>query len=456
MPNEKVIFDIICSNLRTRNLLVFALQQRGKERFELSRGNRPDLVIIDCEKPETKNDFLKYRRRFPECPAILLLNDSEDNDDFPDECRKGNEFLLLKPFSLNGLLAIIDQCLNSIHPNKSSTQTRSAVSVEKAENSKSLQVLPHQAEGRTAGQGENNNISVASFEINPQSSDNVKTSEEILESPPKTSKVDEEKTIKLAISQKSMHVIKKNAAKKQEIAGKSVRANFPFVLQSDIDLHKTSEVESIRLNIDNRILGYILRGILQQSDAQPIVIKLEIKDLPAFYLSPHTNSLFIPSGDIDLFELAQQDFDKQQVLLSPGEMPEPELQHPYEKLDAFLWKLALYTYRGYLPEEVNVLEPVYLRYWPNLTRFMPTPNGMRISALLCRQPAKMANIIRVLNIPQRHVFNFYAAASTLGLAGQAIRDSDQLLIPTYPIRASENHALIQQLVNKLNASGEAK
>ena len=47
MANNKVVIDIIAPNSRTFNMLEFVLQQHGKGRFELSRGNRPDLVVVD-------------------------------------------------------------------------------------------------------------------------------------------------------------------------------------------------------------------------------------------------------------------------------------------------------------------------------------------------------------------------------------------------------------------------
>jgi len=102
------------------------------------------------------------------------------------------------------------------------------------------------------------------------------------------------------------------------------------------------------------------------------------------------------------------------------------------ELEAFLWKLALYTFGGYLPKGIDVNKPVYLKYWPNLTRLEPTPDAMRIASLLCRQPVALAFIVRILNIPQRHVFNFYAAANAAGYAGPAVREVDNMLQPFYP------------------------
>jgi len=455
MPIDKVIFDIICPNSRTRNMLEFALLKHNKEHFELSRGNRSDMVIVDCEKPVSKNDFMKYRHRFPDCPAILLLNSAEDYDDFPEECRKGKEFLLLKPFLLKDLMAIVDQCLDTVNSNESGAQASSTRFQVDSKPSNGTQNLPQLTEHSEDSVAVKENIVEVSSETNLQQLDNNADNEEFLEKSSQGFKFDEEKTIKLAISPKSMEVIKASSAKKSDVAGMDGEEILPFLLQSDIDLDNADEVESIRLNVDNRLLGYIVRAIVQQSATQSAT-HLKLQDGTTFYLSPQTNLLTTTSNNIDLFELAQQDFDKQQVVLSTGQMPEHDSLQPYGRFDAYLWKLALYTYRGYLPEEVNVLEPVYLRYWPNLTRFEPTPNAMRISALLCRQPAKLASIIRLLNIPQKHVFSFYAAASTLGLAGQAIRDSDRLLIPTYPIKTSENHTLIQRLANKLNTLGDVK
>ncbi len=423
MATSKVVFDIISPNSRTRNAVAFALQQQGRGRFELSRGNRPELVIVDCEKPETKADFRKFRHRFPDCPAILLLNQAAEFEDFPEEDQIGAEFLLIKPFGVKDLLATVDQCLNSSSANRIDNKT---ILLARTSNKISVSGVASPPPGKAA-------------------------EEEMTEKLPHTIAAEMEKPTNNLLSPAHGKAAKSRMPRHADDALAGEEAAFPFAPESDIDLNDAAAVERIWLKVDTRLLGHVMRAAALQVPAQSTIC-LALQGGPSFFIFPHTEMVAVTGGNFNLIELAQQNFGDHQVSLSVDAMPKTSFQLTLG-LDAFLWKLALYTYRGLLPKGVKVNEPVYLRYWPNLTRFEPTPNAMRISSLWCRQPASLANIVRMLNIPQKHVFCFYAAASTLGLAGPAIREADSMLAPSFPEEANMTQALIQRLANKLNFSG---
>jgi hypothetical protein len=204
---------------------------------------------------------------------------------------------------------------------------------------------------------------------------------------------------------------------------------YSFALESDIDLANDAAVKNIWLRTDNKLLGYLKSAISQQISARSAIC-LSIRDALRIHIAPYAKTVAVVGENVSLLELARQDFGSGQISISESAMPGKNAQLQLE-LEAFLWKLALYTYRGYLPEGINVNKPVYLKYWPNLTRFEPTPNAMRIASLLCRQPVALAFIVRILNIPQKHVFNFFAAANAIGFAGPAVREVDNMLLPSY-------------------------
>ena len=189
-------------------------------------------------------------------------------------------------------------------------------------------------------------------------------------------------------------------------------------------------VKNIWLKTYNRLLGY-LKSVISQQVSAPSAICLFIHDNLNIHISAYAKTVAIVDENINLQELAGQDFSNGQITVRECAMPDSNALLQLET-ESFLWKLALYTYRGYLPEGIDVNKPVYLKYWPNLTRLEPTPNAMRIASLLSRQPVALAFIVRILNIPQRHVFNFYAAANATGYAGPAVREVDNMLLPSYP------------------------
>lgn len=92
--------------------------------------------------------------------------------------------------------------------------------------------------------------------------------------------------------------------------------------------------------------------------------------------------------------------------------------------EIFMWKLGTTTSRGRLPSGVGLEERVYLRRWPNLTRFSYTDNEMRIIAYWMRQAESVREISEALDIPLPEVCSVYTAAYAAGLSGKARREVD--------------------------------
>ncbi len=125
-----------------------------------------------------------------------------------------------------------------------------------------------------------------------------------------------------------------------------------------------------------------------------------------------------------------------------------------QSLDVFLWKVALWTSLGRLPVGINLTEPVKLRHWPNLTRFYPIPNAMRIATLIIDQPRPLPLIIKVLNLPQTHVFAFYSAAYAIGLIGdRADVAVSQAAAELAAPKKHKHHTLFGRILKRLRGSG---
>jgi hypothetical protein len=379
MANSKVVVDIIAPNPRTYNMLEFVLQQHGKGCFELSRGNRPDLVIVDFDKSDVKAVFRKYRSRFPKIPAVLLLNQPAEYETLSGEDRIGAEFLLLKPFAAKDFVSKIDECLGGIPAQPVRTDLASKYETPE---------LPRSTAARS------------------------------------------EITIPLQTSSAGNHTARLGSRQRTWEPLENEDIAYSFSLESDIDMADDSAVENIWLKIDNKLLGYFKSIVSQQMSARSSIC-LSIGDSLNIFISPYARKVAVAGENVNLSELARQDFGNRKISLRENAKPDKNVLLQLET-EAFLWKLALYTYGGYLPEGIDINKPVYLKYWPNLTRLEPTPNAMRIASLLCRQPVALAFIVRILNIPQKHVFNFYAAANAIGFAGPAVREVDNMLLPSYP------------------------
>lgn len=380
MANSKAVIDIVAPNSRAFNMLEFVLQQQGKGRFELGRGSRPDLAVVDFEQGDAGTAFRKYRGKFPGIPAVLLLNKPEEYDALSAADRIGAEYVLLKPFAVKDFVAKIDECLGGVP----------AAQRETGNGAPKANVSPDPAAAGSAVR-------------NPRG---------------------KERTLPLRVGTKPATRQRSwEPLENEEIA-------YSFVLDPEISMADESAVKGRWLKTNNRLLGHFNNAISQQilSDAP---ITLSVPEGLAFHISPFAKTVAVTGDGASLIDLAKRELGEGEVLLERNPMP-PESRKNQMEMEAFLWKLALYTYRGYLPEGISVNQPVYLKYWPNLTRFEPTPNAMRIASLMCRQPVPLAFVVRILGIPQMHAFNFYAAAHAAGFAGPAVREVDRMLLPSYP------------------------
>jgi len=116
---------------------------------------------------------------------------------------------------------------------------------------------------------------------------------------------------------------------------------------------------------------------------------------------------------------------------------------------AFIWKLTLLTARGRVPEGTDLMQPVYLQHWPNMTRLEPIPHGLQIAALWAKQPRPLLSMFAILGIPFDHILNLYSAANAIGLAGPANRQVDSFIEPDSP-KEHQHRGLFSSLLHKLS------
>lgn len=120
----------------------------------------------------------------------------------------------------------------------------------------------------------------------------------------------------------------------------------------------------------------------------------------------------------------------------------------FQDMNAFLWKLAIWTSKGRYPQELDITKPVYLKRWPEFTRWLITPHALRIAALLIQSPRTMMNTAQVLNINPRYVFVFISAAHAVGLVGQTQREPDDK-IETPAHKPNVRKGLMSRIISKL-------
>jgi hypothetical protein len=116
-------------------------------------------------------------------------------------------------------------------------------------------------------------------------------------------------------------------------------------------------------------------------------------------------------------------------------------------IDAFLWKTAIWTSKGRVPQGMSFRQHITIRHWPNLTRFLVTPHSLRIAALLHSQPHTPCEAARVLGISQQYVFAFLSAAHALDLV-----EATQSALPATPAaaqRPAERVSFFRKVLGRL-------
>lgn len=198
----------------------------------------------------------------------------------------------------------------------------------------------------------------------------------------------------------------------------------------DVDPYNTEQRDAVYYDPKRYLQGYI-QAAYKHALQQDRILRINTSAQPIIVF-PHSREIWIDINDDDLREQCvipvQTSRNGAGLTVSPLSTEEVrKADHSLEKfqgMEAFLWKLALWASSGRAPEGIDLDQPVYLRRWPNLTRFVNPPHALRIAALMVEQPRSLISVAERLNTSPAYVFAFFSAACALGLAGQAKRRID--------------------------------
>ena len=227
--------------------------------------------------------------------------------------------------------------------------------------------------------------------------------------------------------------------------------------QADIDITKPRDVLKISFDPAKKLLGSVMQACLLSEEKQALI---ELT---------HFGATILVDKQIDRIDCFLSDgLLRPRCLLESEETPVFKRLNPkyrddknaYKQahkqttlltsdLDCFIWKVALWSSRGRIPQSVSLHTPVYLSEWPNLTRLAAIPHAMRIAALLSQQPQTLPDIALNLKIPQRYVFAFYSAANALGISNNCKRQVDNLFVQKSE-KSSYSRSLLGKLLNRLS------
>ncbi len=207
----------------------------------------------------------------------------------------------------------------------------------------------------------------------------------------------------------------------------------------DVNLRQLQKSDEIFFDLEQYFLGFLQKAY-QQAKVEQCAVRLTGVWRP-ITLFPESNQVYIELSDRQLKSICGVSLKSKRSVINEEDIKIESLEmnkatwqckdhSKYQDLDLFMWKMALWTSRGRLPQGLPLDSPIYLLGWPNLTRLILTPDALRICACWVPHPRTVINITEVLAIPQRYVFSFITANYILGLSGLANRQSDILILPS--------------------------
>lgn len=154
----------------------------------------------------------------------------------------------------------------------------------------------------------------------------------------------------------------------------------------DIDVNDPNQFSNASYDPKDYFQGYIQSAFMVcRAKGQIMQLQSGWKPIMIF---PHTHEIWLDADDPQLRAFAGIKLNSNstsKMSISPVSAQSIGLGGALDKfqsMEAFLWKLAIWTSKGRYPQTIDYSQPVYLKSWPNFTRLLITPHALRIAALL--------------------------------------------------------------------------
>lgn len=379
-----LLIDLIGANQRMRNTFAMVFDGPAKGVCKLADAGKADVVVVDADHVGAREEWDAYRRKHPHCAAIAI---TAGGVTLP-----GIDAVIAKPLKVDVFIAAVKR-----------------LAAQPREERKTAAPVP--AEERPAPPAQALQMTIT--EVRPQG-------------PAPEGETRQLPSMRLAAGESSPPA---PAALKDygDVCGQA----------ADIDCEDERQVASVQLPVQRYLLEKLMQAAAESERLnRPVAVALKGNPLAVFFSEPKQAGSRL--SDELLQRLCKTTYPAEALEMREVDAAAPEnaglalIGH-----DAMLWKVAAWTYRGRLPEELHPGKRVYLRHWPNLTRLLELPDALRIAAVMVDQPIAMIRVAEALQIPQRHVFAFCGCAHATGLLGQAKRAADhvfeQPVAPAEPV-----------------------
>lgn len=418
--NRDVALRVCALGFDARSYTALQLFFRGKcaDRATLVGDDSANVSMIDMDSFNSATTLADQRERHPDRVMILLSLQSTEE-------LLPNAIYIKKPVQIQNMLAALDEASARLAP---AAVSRFGFQPPKPEPPKKAASPPQPAEPKV--------------ELKSKAEPKAEAP------PPPPKKI-------LAVREES-----KTATQAANLLDERGFGDYIGSLK-DIDPNNPIEVKAAQYDPKRYLQGY-LQSACKTAIAKNCALRLNTGWKPITII-PQSREIWVDANDQQLrsfclvpaHSIADQGFGdsgESVMTLSPASairMKGDDFDaSKLQRMDALIWKVALWTSAGRIPDDIDLRRPVYLRHWPNLTRLLMFPNAMRIAALLSEQPRSLLDVAETLDIRQQYVFAFFSAARALGLADQAIRQSENLIVPP-ALEPKKNAGVLKKILQRL-------
>ncbi|MCK5872527.1 MAG: hypothetical protein KAG26_06855 [Methylococcales bacterium] len=401
-----------------RNMLLY-FQNVCEDALVVVSDAEAEIDMIDIDSAEGQKVLAQLQREDSNRPIVVLSRSDVDLD---------NISFILKPISLKKVLATFDR-LRFLVDRRNSQKKPTGASVEKKSTNNSILL----------------NLK-----------DKVAESKPVLE-------VRRDVVVKKDVSEDKVVSIDTDEIKKVSKHKTAQQLNenrfASFIgMMMDIDFNNAAQLAESSYSPKDYYQGYVAATFkVAKAKGRTLQLNSSWKPLLIF---PHSNEVWLDADDQQLRAFSSVELNKATGVKLSVSAASSELTNIKQKLerfydmDAFIWKLAIWTSRGRYPEIINVKRAVFLLRWPNFTRSIITPHALRMTALLVHEPKTMLSIAEGLQIKPQYVFAFISGAYALGLVRQPMKtaeEEDEGVVVRPVVISPKKKGLLSRILSRLRS-----
>ncbi len=444
-------------NERMHSVLAFFFEHHARGLYQLvTSGQRVDVVVADLDNYSGQHYSLdELLDNYPDTPMVVFSINAIDQQT-QAKAQKGTVFFLKKPIVLDQLKETLSQCRQLVgsktvdtgkkpsvaqakqkaEKNRPSVAPRSG-DMPKAQAKQPVQTIqknkPVEVKKNAKPTREKHHVVVKPASLSEKIPTAVNVSKELFTPVVAKKVVGKLLPLRRKSEKDDSDTGHKKAAieAKARINGETNGQNLPFIgRRVDVDLTDVEMVKKIRFHPQNYIY-YHLKDIIANKEKET-VLQINIEDECDFFISPDNRHVKTPTPPSKRKSVASYFFKTLQIHQQKIDEDWDELDGDVVQSDALLWELSLWAARGRLPTDAKLNQPVRLKHWPDITRYVAFPYAVKMAAVWSKHTLSIREIAEQLQIPQRYIFSFYVACEAID-----VLDFEQGEIPFHVTEAEK-------------------